>query len=455
MVTKGMKLLIDIGSTFTKAVAIDLDEELVLSTAKAPTTVKEDVTIGLKNALGKIEEKIGSTKAKEMIACSSAAGGLRMVSIGLVPELSSEAAKRAALGAGAKMVGHYCYQLTHREISQIEETSPDLILLAGGTNGGNESAIVHNAGLLSRSQIDAPIVVAGNKCAYDKIGQIFSTSAKTARFVENVMPEIGKLEVQACREAIREVFMQNIVKTKGLDRAKELVSNIIMPTPVAVLNAAVLLSTGAKEGEGLGEIIVIDVGGATTDVYSIAQGTPTRGVVFLKGLPEPFAKRTVEGDLGVRHNIDALVEICKKKGIAVDEEIVSIFRSDPGRIPRNEKEMAVDGQLARVAVETSFERHVGKLEIAYGPHGEMLIQVGKDLTEVTKVIGTGGPITCSSSPREILSGVLADSESGSLLKPRRADFYLDQDYIMYATGLLAQSEPEKALRIMKKYLKPI
>jgi uncharacterized protein (TIGR01319 family) len=450
-----IKLLIDIGSTFTKAVAIDLEEEAILLTAKSPTTVKEDVTIGLKNVLEKIEKKIGNTKGKEVIACSSAAGGLRMVSIGLVPELSAEAAKRAALGAGAKMVGHYCYQLTQKEIKQIEETSPDLILLAGGTNGGNESAIVHNAGLLSHSHITAPIIVAGNKYAYDKIDQILSVSAKMARFVENVMPEIGKLEVQACREVIREIFMQNIVKTKGLEKVKEWVSNVIMPTPAAVLNAAVLLCNGIDDEEGWGELIVVDVGGATTDVYSIAKGTPTRGVVFTKGLPEPFAKRTVEGDLGVRYNIDTLLEICRRKGIAVDEEIVSIFHSDPSRIPRNEKERAVDAELARVAVETSFERHVGRIEIVYGPHGEMLIQVGKDLSEVTKVIGTGGPIVFSSCPERILSGVIADSDDKYLLKPRKADFYIDEKYIMFAIGLLAQYEPKKAFRIMEKYLNPV
>jgi uncharacterized protein (TIGR01319 family) len=455
MIMSNIKLLIDIGSTFTKAVAADVKGKVILATAKSPTTVNEGVTIGLKNALTKIEKKIGSVEGKEVIACSSAAGGLRMVSIGLVPELSSEAAKRAALGAGAKIIGHYCHKLTSKEIRRIEESSPDLILLAGGTDGGNENSIVHNAGLLSQSHGTAAIIVAGNKCAYDKIEEIFSASSRTVRFVENVMPEIGKLEVQACREAIREVFMQRIVKAKGLDQAKELVNHVIMPTPVAVLNAAVLLSNGVDGKEGLGELIVVDVGGATTDVYSIAKGSATRGAVFTRGLPEPFAKRTVEGDLGVRHNIDTLAEICAGKGMAVDEKIISLFHSDTGRIPENEEEMAVDVQLACAAVETSFERHVGKLETVYGPHGEMLVQVGKDLSEVTTVIGTGGPIAYSSSPEKILSGVLADSKNGNLLKPRSADFYLDENYILYATGLLAQLDPKAAFEIMKKGLKRI
>jgi uncharacterized protein (TIGR01319 family) len=175
----------------------------------------------------------------------------------------------------------------------------------------------------------------------------------------------------------------------------------------------------------------------------------------MKGLPEPLAKRTVEGDLGVRHNIDVLLEIGKGKGMVLDDEVISKFRSEPGRIPRNQRELAIDAELARIAVQTAFERHVGRIEIVYSPLGEMMIQIGKDLSQVTKVIGTGGPIVFSSCPEKILSGVIADSDQTYLLKPRKADFYVDEKYILYAIGLLAQSEPKKALRIIKKYLKPV
>jgi len=450
------RLLIDIGSTFTKMVAVDLDREIVLSTVKSPTTVKDDVTIGLYRALRATETEIGPLGNDiKITACSSAAGGLRMVSMGLVPELSSEAAKRAALGAGAKIVGHYCHHITRREIAQIEATMPDIILLAGGTDGGNDSAIIHNAAMLGRSRIHAPIVVAGNKCAYDKIEDILKDASKTAVFVENVMPQIGKLEVQACREAIREVFMENIIKAKGLDSAKQFVGDIIMPTPAAVLNAATLLADGVDGEEGIGELIVVDVGGATTDVYSIAKGNPSSSTVLLRGLPEPYAKRTVEGDLGVRHNIDVLMELCSKKGIFVDKSVFSSFRENPDQIPTSKDEFAFDAALASVAVETSFERHTGKVEVVYGPHGEMTIQTGKDLGKVDKVIGTGGPVICSLEPYKVLSGIVAGPKENNLLKPQRADFFIDKDYVMFAMGLLAGSEPKKALRILKKALVPV
>jgi uncharacterized protein (TIGR01319 family) len=141
--------------------------------------------------------------------------------------------------------------------------------------------------------------------------------------------------------------------------------------------------------------------------------------------------------------------------MTLDDEVITTFRSEPGRIPRNQRELATDAELAQIAVQTAFERHVGRIEIVYGPMGEMLTQVGKDLSRVTKVVGTGGPIAFSSCPEKILSGVIPDSDEVRLLKPRETDFYIDEKYVMFALGLLARSEPQKALRMMKKYLKPI
>jgi uncharacterized protein (TIGR01319 family) len=283
-----VKLLIDIGSTFTKVVAIDLEREEVVSRVESPSTVEEDVTIGLRKALSKVERNVGSIKGKEAIACSSAAGGLRVVSIGLVTELSSEAAKRAALGAGAKIVGHFSYELTQSEMRQIESICPDLILLAGGTDGGNVKAIIHNASLLSRSKMAAPIVVAGNKSAFDEIEQIFSTSSKVVKFVKNVMPEIGKLEVEDCREAMREVFMQNIVKPKI--QSKQLVK--ISLCPAAVLNLQFFVGGGGRRG----------LGGSLSLMW---EGLPRTSILLLGNRPgrsmdEGFAGAFCQKDSGGR-----------------------------------------------------------------------------------------------------------------------------------------------------------
>jgi uncharacterized protein (TIGR01319 family) len=114
--------------------------------------------------------------------------------------------------------------------------------------------------------------------------------------------------------------------------------------------------------------------------------------------------------------------------------------------------MAADMALARAAVKTSIERHVGMLETVYGPHGEMQLQTGKDLSDVATVIGTGGPLAYSTCPQQILNAVLAQEHEPDLLKPRAATFHVDKDYVMFAAGLLAATEPTAAVRIMKKSL---
>ena len=142
-----IRLLIDFGSTFTKVVAVDLDKVEVMAAARVPSTVETDITIGLEAALKEIAAKTGIAirRSKKSLACSSAAGGLRMVCIGFVPELTSKAANHAALGAGAKVVGLYSYKLTSQEIEEIEKIAPDILLLSGGTDGGDEAVIIHNA----------------------------------------------------------------------------------------------------------------------------------------------------------------------------------------------------------------------------------------------------------------------------------------------------------------------
>lgn len=461
------RLLIDFGSTFTKVVAIDLAKEEIIGRVQTPSTVDTDVTIGLRKAIDEMRAATGinDLAEQEALACSSAAGGLRMVSIGLVPSLTVEAATRAALGAGAKIVGCYSYKLTHRELSQIKGLLPDIILLAGGTDGGDEQTIVHNARLLAGSKLAAPVVVAGNKVVQEEVISVLETSGKYVRGADNVMPEVGILNVEPCRELIREIFMANITKAKGIDKAKQIIKNVVMPTPVAVLKAARLLAEGCAGENGLGELMVVDIGGATTNVHSVARGEPTRGGVVVKGLPEPVVKRTVEGDLGVRYNATRLLELAGKEKLKsrlptpVDEtemvNIVHAFHMAIGRLPKTEAEISVETALCRVALEMAMERHVGHLETMPLPGGEVMIQRGKDLTQVNTVIGTGGPIIFGHKRNLVLSGVNFTEAAPFILKPKRPAFYVDERYIMYAAGLLAEEAPATALRVMKKYLKKL
>jgi uncharacterized protein (TIGR01319 family) len=147
-----IRIFIDFGSTFTKAVALDLDKEELAARVQVPSTVDTDISTGLNEAFDQLSEIINITDSniKQSLACSSAAGGLRMICIGLVPEYTTEAGRLAALGAGAKITGTYSYELSKCEAADIAKASPDIILLTGGTDGGNKKTIIRNAELLAR-----------------------------------------------------------------------------------------------------------------------------------------------------------------------------------------------------------------------------------------------------------------------------------------------------------------
>ena len=461
-------LAIDFGSTYTKLTAIDLDNETILATAKDITTVEDDIMIGFNKAFEnlkiEINKKIDFNKVNfvNKAACSSAAGGLKMIAIGLVPELTAEAAKKAALGAGARVIKTYAYELNHRELEEIKNTPLDIILLAGGTDGGNKDCIIHNAEMLAEFKIDVPVVVAGNKAAIDDVENIFKSTSIDYYITDNVMPFINKLNVEPSREEIRKVFMNKIVEAKGMKKAEEFIQGILMPTPASVLKASEILAVGTDEEDGLGDLIVVDIGGATTDIHSIAKGEPTKPSVMIKGLEEPYAKRTVEGDLGMRYSALALLEAAGTKTIRnylhdslkqIDIKSQCLYRHNNIKmVPQTEDEIKFDEAMAKAATELAMTRHCGVLECVYTPMGTMFNQNGKDLTETPYVIGTGGVIIHSLNPHEILKAGNFNQEDPIHLKPVNPKFLIDKTYILSAMGLLAQEYPNIAIRIMKKFL---
>lgn len=450
-----LRIFIDFGSTFTKVVAFDTAREELVCRAQSPTTVETDVTIGLRNALEELRKQVPFTDedVKNAVACSSAAGGLKMVCIGLVPEYTTKAGHLAALGAGAKVVGTYSYELSSAEIREIEGLNPDIILLTGGTDGGNRKIIAHNAVMLAgMDSAVRHVIAAGNKSARDDIEAAFEGKGKNLYFVKNVMPEFGRLELDDVNAKIREIFISRITEAKGIKRAGEMISAVLMPTPSAVLEAAQLICAGGPEEPGLGELLVVDVGGATTDVYSLATGAPTRDSVHTMGLREPFAKRTVEGDLGLFHNLDTLSGLAGESD-ANDgraQELRTTFS-----VPEGDAMQEYQLMLSNLAVKTAVGRHVGRIEAVPTHNGDVWVQRGKDLSDIKTVIGGGGPLAFSSDPLRVLRGVLAEPSEPDLLKPKSPEFYLDARYILFAVGLLAQTEPDIALRIIKKNLKKI
>lgn len=450
-------LLIDFGSTFTKATAADLDAEAVLGTAQSFTTVNSDIGEGLENALAILREKTGIRDFPERYACSSAAGGLRMIACGLVPELTAEAARLASLGAGAKVIKTYSYRLTDGDASEIDELDPDIVLLTGGTDGGDSAVILGNAAKLAACKKPFPVVLAGNRSCRDECAALLE--GREISPVENVMPALGEINIEPAQEKIREIFLRRIILAKGLSRAEKLISGIMLPTPAAMLEAMKLLARGSGGEPGLGELIAVDLGGATTDVYSLADGAPELPNTFVKGIPEPFAKRTVEGDIGMRYSAGGTLRAAGPGRLAalsgLGEELVAglidqILR-DPSALPSSPELKSLDFALAAAAVSIALERHAGTIRQVFTPAGEAFMQTGKDLRRVGKIVATGGALIHTERPDGILAAAL-QNRSPESLRPVSAVLLTDRRYILSAMGLLGQKYPETALRIMKKEL---
>ena len=452
-------LLIDFGSTYTKLTAVDVEAEQLLGTAAAYTTIQTDINDGLTEGLKRLEAKIGKVDFAETYACSSAAGGLRMVTSGLVPELTGEAAKLASLGAGAKVVGIYAFQLTEDDLEDIAKAKPDIFLLVGGTDGGNTECILHNAKMLASMQPKFPVVIAGNRSAARECARILEGCE--TYICPNVMPKFGVLKIEETQKQIRQIFLNRIVQAKGLSAAAELLDDIMMPTPSAVLQAMELLAQGCEGESGIGELVAVDVGGATTDIYSIADGMPEHMNTVFKGLPEPYAKRTVEGDIGMRYSIQGIVDaagltrVSQLAGLseARTAELVDYLRNNTETVPNGDPELeALDFALASMAIEEAVARHAGTIEETYTMMGQTYVQEGKNLTKVRQIVVTGGSLIHTKRTEQIAAYALYNPAQPASLRPRQADVWVDRTYIMAAMGLLSIRYPQTALRIMKKEL---
>lgn len=456
-------LLIDFGSTYTKLTAVDLEEEVILGTAKSKTTIDTTIMDGFYQAKQQLLNNIGQQDMTfdHHYACSSARGGFRMVAIGLSPTLTTEAAKRAALGAGTRILKVFSYGLKEENVEEIEALNPDIILVCGGTNGGNREGIVKDVTQLAKLKKTFPIVVAGNEETYPKVEEILKKSLLPYYLTENVMPQVNVLNAQPTREILRDIFMKKIVEAKGMDTAEKEIGQILMPTPTAVLHAAELLASGTTSEKGLDNVLVIDIGGATTDLHSVGDGKPEDKEIRTEGLQEPSVKRTVEGDLGMRYSAMSLLEAVKVEGFSEyltlsPEDIKSAchYRSThPDMVATSDEDILFDEAMGKIAIKTAFDRHAGSYRREPTPSRVILYQTGKDLGAFKTVIGTGGILVHSKQAKEMMSACLK-KENDPFLKPTHPIFYLDQTYILSAMGLLSQNFPDIAFRILKKYLVP-
>lgn len=432
-------LLLDVGSTFTKALVIN-QQGSVLGRAQAPTTIENNVLEGVEAAVAALPD--GADPPYDWaLASSSAAGGLRMASVGLTASLSGRAGSLAALGAGAKIVAMEHGFLDDGAIARIDAAAPHLVLLAGGIDGGNADALLHNARMLNRVSSALGFIVAGNADAADEAAQLLDDGERDVRVVANVFPRVGEIEITATREAVRDLFLKHITRAKGLDQLMAVLQTDCEPTPLAVSRALAHLP-----GQG-GPVVFADLGGATTDVHSFGGLRQDRRNVEV---PDPEVMRTVEGDLGMRWGAPGTVaamsetnraEVERAIGCDLEEE-ARRRHDDPGFLPTTERDRATDRALAQAAVSVAIERHAGRVVVRHRPWGDRYQVTGKDLRPCRLLVATGGAFHHVDDPTAVVEAAL--SAINDAQAPRQPWIAIDSRYVLYAVGLLARLAPDLA-----------
>ncbi|WHZ29743.1 MAG: hypothetical protein OJF51_004545 [Nitrospira sp.] len=426
----------DCGSTTTKAILIEKVGDTYRQTyrGEAPTTVEapfEDVTRGVLNAIAEIEELSGrkildgdkiitpcrddKTGVDIYISTSSAGGGLQMMVTGVVQNMTGESAQRAALGAGAIVIDVLAAndgRLPHEKIERIRSMRPDMILMAGGTDGGAVTHVVEMAEYVAAAEprprfgmtYKLPLIYAGNKEAQPQVKKILED--KSALVVtENIRPVLERENLAPARNKIHDLFLEHVMQqAPGYKKLIDMAGAPIMPTPAAV---GLIMETIAKR-EHL-NLIGVDIGGATTDVFSVFDG------VF---------NRTVSANLGMSYSVSnvlaeaGLANIMRWVPFTIDEQTLrnriknKMIR--PTTIPQTLDELQIEQAIAREALRLALIHHKSLATGLKGVQQERTISdvfeqqtSGKTLIDMLKldlIVGSGGIL--SHAPRRIQSMVM-------------------------------------------------
>lgn len=444
-------LLVDVGSTYTKLHLVDTSKNVILAGASSYTTVETDVREGFNKAYKKLRE-ISDVKYDKILGCSSASGGLKVIAIGFSKSLTTDAARLASLSSGARILDVYSYELKDEQVEEIKSAGADIIVLCGGTDHGNRDNIIYNAKKLAKGSVKTPVVVAGNIDTHEEIRDIFNKADVPCDFTENVMPTTNTINYRPLRKTIGDLFIKTIAHAKGIDLLSQ-DFEIFLPTPVAVQKA---MSVYAKHLDKV--ILSVDIGGATTDIHSIGKTYYGEENVISPPIDEPYEKRTVEGDMGMRYSATALYESVGdepflKFGIKDAKEKTEFRFNHTNYIPDNEEDLFFDNALCYIATHTSLMRHVGHIKKIKTPTRTIYEQYGKDLRPAEMFIGTGGSLINSDDPKKILSAI-RDLDEKYLIN-RDVKCYLDKDYILSSAGLISTVDEEASYKLLKKYLKEL
>ena len=471
-------LATDCGSTTTKAILIEyVDGEYRLThRGEAPTTVEapfEDVTRGVLNAIIELEELSGrkilnkeemiypsSFKQKEgidiYISTSSAGGGLQMMVSGVVRSMTGESAQRAALGAGAivmDILASNDKRLYHEKVKRIRELRPDMVLLSGGVDGGTVTHVVELAEIIKTANpkprlgmnFKLPIIYAGNSKAQDNIKETLKDSVDLI-IAPNIRPTLEKENLKPSRDKIHDLFMEHVMaQAPGYNKLMDWTDHPIMPTPGAVGEIIKKIA----EVENI-SVVGVDIGGATTDVFSVFEGE---------------FNRTVSANLGMSYSICNVLAESGVENVSrwVPFDINSLELTNsiankmirPTTIPQSLNDLKIEQALAREALRLSFIQHKEFAVSLKGIQQERTISdtfdqsmTGETIVDMKKlnlIVGSGGVL--SHAPRRSQAmRMLIDS----FLPEGITQIAVDSIFMMPQLGVLSTFHEKAALEVFNK-----
>ncbi|WP_344426538.1 glutamate mutase L [Pseudonocardia ailaonensis] len=418
----GAAVCLDVGSTWTKAVLIAPDGGLA-GFAEHPTT-PEDVLAGVDAAVRAVTAASGTADPPDVLACSSAGGGLRLAVVGTERLAATEAGYGVARSAGAHVVHVHAGPLEPPDVRVLRGHRPGAVLLTGGADGDDPTVLLHNAGKLARARVRSPIVLAGNSAARQDALALLRATGRTVVACDNVSPATGVLVPGAARAALAEVFARHVVGGRGpggplvAPRFRRMAR---VMTPEAVHRGTAELARICGTG-----VLLVDVGCATTDVHSAGPGVR--------------ARRTVEGDLGMRAAAEGVLVEAQAEEIVdpVEADLLSAtvqrMVTEVGFVPKDAGSAAEDRRVAALAAVVAARRHLR--DEGVGPLGLVVLAGGvfrqRDAAGIGALVGTlrGDPV---------LAPVLQDST-----------VLVDSDFVVAPAGLLAAHDRAAAAESLLK-----
>jgi uncharacterized protein (TIGR01319 family) len=436
-------IVAEIGSTTTIVNAFNLYQNPIgfIGRGFFQTTVETDVTIGLEKALENLKVNLNCDVLTydDMLATSSAAGGLKITVHGLVYEMTAKAAKQAALNAGANIHLITANLIEDEHIKEIIKINPNIIIIAGGTNYGEKEVAFNN--VLKVKDLNIPLIYSGN---IENHNRLKALNIEHLTIVDNVYPRVDDFNILPLRKAIYDIFEKHIIHAKGMHKIKKMIKGHIIPTPGAVMETTLLLNDLIKG------VMTIDVGGATTDIHSVCE---PKAIYQKYHDGEPLFKRTVEGDLGVYINRMLVFEQSKKMNLYKalelnEEEVLDLLKNEP-YIPVSTKGKKLINLLTETCVEKALDRHIGDLKRVFTTNGMKVIPDGKDASQVQAIFLTGGACLYHLNIEEKIKNYLERSIT-KLVPSHQVKIYKDKDYIFSSLGVMSLTYKDEVTKILKK-----